>query len=225
MENRACRGAQHERVRLRNGVGQRQIFEFERPDREAHARLVFNDGHFALGAFVPQLAAQESRGKRRDMHRRPQLRPEMRNGADMILMRMGNDDRVEPVPNRFGSGRVRDDDFDSRGHFVAEHYAEIDHDPASGMSVKRTVHADVADSAQRDEQDFVCGGNRQARHETLPLRRWTSSRPRRVRSLSMWSITSVAPANSGARPPVATAVMGSPASCSIRCTTPSIMLT
>jgi hypothetical protein len=50
---------------------------------------------------------------------------------------------------------IRHDDINSRRGVVAEHDAEIDHQPFSGMAIEIEIHPDLAGAAERQEVEAV----------------------------------------------------------------------
>src|SRR5258706_744979 len=148
----------------------------------------------------------------------------MMHCADVILVRMRDHE-----PDQIGlalddEGRIRHHDLDPRYRVVAEGHAEIDHQPLAGIAVEVEVHADLAGAAERHEQQLVRLPHRSAELVLAHarLRSWISSRPRSVISPSTVVIALVAPANSGARPPVAITGSSKSASARMRETIPSI---
>src|SRR5262249_40216240 len=163
----------------------------------------------------------QRRGERRRIDRAAQPRPQIGHSADMVLMAMGEDEPDKVAPPLLDEADVRHDDVDARRTLVAEGDAEIDHQPLAGKTVEAEVHAELAGGAERQEQQLAVRAPRA--HRGAPwLRRWISTRPRMVISGSWRSITGVALAKSGARPPVATTISCSPNSARMRATSPSI---
>src|SRR5207244_12102018 len=99
----------------------------------------------------------------------------------------------------------------------------IDDQPLAAIAVEVEVHADLAGAAERQEikrvgiahRGVVCGEGRGGAHRWV-LWRYMRRSPQRVRSGSTVSIASVAPANKGASPPVATVRIAAPNSFLIR---------
>ena len=91
-------------VRLGDRVGHRDQLEIELPDREPSRHRHFVQRHFVLEPRFRQLGAQHRRGERRGIDRTAQTPPQMGHRADMVLMRMGQHEPVEPV-GAFGDER------------------------------------------------------------------------------------------------------------------------
>jgi hypothetical protein len=184
------------------------------------------DAGFVQQVGFAQFLAQQKGGERRGVERRFQPRPEPRDGADVILMGVGQHDAEDVVGVLLDEAGVRQDNLDAGRGLVAEGHAEIDHDPLAGVrraeAVEIEVHADLVRPAQRQEDELVVRvcGHPAAR---WGLRRWISSRPRMVRSWSKWSMALVAPSNSEATPPVPITVRGLGHSVLMRATSPSII--
>src|SRR6185295_2699363 len=147
----------------------------------------------------------------RGVDRRLEPRPQVGDGAEMVLVGMSDDDADEVLAALLDESRIGHHDLDARRAVVAEGDAEIDHQPLAGMAVEVEVHADLARAAQREEQQLVVRGNCHPR-----LRCQISSRPRDIRSGSMASNSPISSLNTLARPPVATTFIGSPYSARIR---------
>ena len=97
MQHRAGGGAQHNRVGLGDRMGQGDELEIERTDRKPARHRHDVDPHLVGEPDLDQLCPQHRGGERRRPDRAAQLRPQIRNGADVIFMRVGRDDAEQPV--------------------------------------------------------------------------------------------------------------------------------
>src|SRR3954452_13086881 len=102
---------------------------------------------------------QQAGGERRRVKRAAQPRPQRRNRADMIFVRMRDDEREEIGPNFLDKSNVGVDEIDARQIGPSESETAIDHDPfapAGGAeAIERGVHADLTETAERDKDEFV----------------------------------------------------------------------
>ena len=131
----------------------RKEFDLERSEGGALSRTAGLD-HAGVEPALLQLAAGDLGGEWRRDDGRAQARIQQPYGADVILMRMGDDDRLQPVRLRLDERGVRRHQVDAgRGVHVAECDAAIDHQPAAVLgrsyAVEIHVHADLAGAAER----------------------------------------------------------------------------
>src|SRR4029077_6261573 len=166
---------------------------------------------------LDELAPQHRGGKRRGVDRRLEPRPEIGDGAQVVLMGVGQHDADQIVAPLLDESGVRHHHLDAGHRIVGEADAEIDHQPFAGVAVQIEVHADLAGPAQGEEQELVV---RRDGHALLRLK--ISIRPRAVMSGTICSITEVDPSNTGARPPVEITFIGLPNSALMRATMPSV---
>ena len=206
--------------------------EFERAEREAARERHHRDRRLAREARLLELPPENGGGERGGVDRAAQERPEILDGADVVLVGVGEHDAEQalaPFDDERGVGHHH---LDPRQALVREGDAEIDDHPVVREAVKIEVHADLARPAERDEDELAqcstrahggagSGGIGCGHHFPL-LRRWISQRPHSVSVGSTVSITGLAPSKRGAKPPVATTPIGSPHSARMRATRPSI---
>ena len=101
---------------------------------------------------LDQLGAQQRGGERRRPDRALQLRPEIGDGADMVLVRVRRDDAEQPVAAFDDKGRVGHDHIDpGLVLLLAEGDAAIDDQPLAAIAVEIEVHPDLAGPAERQE--------------------------------------------------------------------------
>src|SRR4029079_5657842 len=119
-------------------------------------------------------------GERRGVDRRLETRPQLDHGADMVLVRVRDDDAGEVGTVFLDEAHVRKDDVDA-GIVLAlgEGDAAVDHQPAARVlraeAVEVGVHADLAETAERQEYEFVAA--RRAARSTLLLAHAPSTFP------------------------------------------------
>ena len=77
----------------------------------------------------------------------------------MILVRMRDDKTDEVLLRLLDKGEVGHDEIRARQVLAGEGKAEIDHQPFARLdrtvAVKRAIHADLAETAERRENEFV----------------------------------------------------------------------
>jgi|GEM_PF-4372596 len=100
--------------------------------------LAFDVGEGELGAVDGDVEVGEDPGE----------------AADVVLVAVGEDDAAD-----FGAvldevGDVRDDDVDAEELFFGEHEAGVDHDDVVAVVECEAVHAELAESAERDYLQF-----------------------------------------------------------------------
>ena len=154
--------------------------ELERLETELAAERDLGDRHLVPEACVDELAAQNGGGERCRIDRRFQPRPQVRHGAEMILVGMRQHDAHQGVSALHDEGRIRHHHLDAGHGTVGEADAEIDHQPLAGRAVEVEVHADLAGPAKGQEQQLVV-----RRNGHRLLRRQISSKPSDIRSGSM----------------------------------------
>ncbi len=180
-----------------------------------------HDGDLVGGQPVLfELQPADGAGETAGIDRRLQPRPQMAERADMVLVGMGDEDRLDPILTLFEPGDVGHDEIDAgRRLHVREGHAEIDDDqplaPLRPVAVDVAVHPDLARSAERQIDQPVCT------HSRSLLYWWIRTRPCMVRSSSTLSNRLNPWSNKGARPPVAMTFIGESRSSRIWRTIPS----
>ena len=119
----------------------------------------------SLGEFRFQHLGGERRGIDRDA---AELRPEIDHRAEMILMRVGEQQAVDVVALVLEEADVGQDDVDAGLGVAAEGDAHVDDQPlaraAAAIAVEIQIHADLAHAAQRQEDEIGSLSIRSARH-------------------------------------------------------------
>ena len=141
--------------RDREGVGDRVVDRDELQVERAEADPVALADHVVHGLLEPvlaQLAVEQGQGQlgadQRDV---PALAQEVRHGADVVLVAVGEDqglDLVEPVPDRL---EVREDQVDAGMVVLGEQHAAVDDEQAAVVLEDGHVATDLAEPAQRDD--------------------------------------------------------------------------
>ena len=158
VQDQAGLGADGERLRFRDGMGHADELQVEGGEAEAGAGLDDGDLDVLKQAGFAELAAQDGGGEGGGVDRAAQLRPEPGDGADVVLVGVG-DDQADQLVAAFGDVcGVGDHDVDFGVFRAAEAHAAIDGEPLAAAAVEVEVHADFARSAEGQKgQVSVCG--------------------------------------------------------------------
>ena len=101
----------------------------------------------------------QSGRKTRHIDGRAQVRPEFSKGADVVLMRVGDDDADQILLCLLDKAQIRHDEIDA-GHLLARKGdAKVNHQPLASVrrpiTVKGAIHADLAQAAERGEHELI----------------------------------------------------------------------
>ena len=94
MQDRAQGGADGNGVGFRDRMGQGDQFQVERTDGKTAAQVNNGDFGFVLKIRFRQLAPEDRGGERRRINRAAQSLPQVRDGAQVVFMGMGQDQTV-----------------------------------------------------------------------------------------------------------------------------------
>lgn len=158
MDDGACRRGDRQRHRLGNRVRDRNGFDLEGADGEFLARPVDRDRYFRRALLALPLGFQQAGAERRHPDRRLQLRPCVEQRAVMVFMRMRDDDAAQIGEVLLDEACVGQHQVDARQAGIGEGHSDIDDNPFARagrpVAVKSEVHADLADAAERHEDEF-----------------------------------------------------------------------
>ena len=161
MEHIASRSAQEDHVAFRDRVRNRHQVHVERPDIEAGALRHLDDGHFGCIGMLLKLALEQVRREFGRIDRRAQARPHLGHRADVILMRVGDEDAGEAFPLFLDEAQIGQHDIHARFGIVGEGDAAVDHQPLPVLgradAVEVDVETDFADSAQGQKHKLGAG--------------------------------------------------------------------
>ena len=157
VENIAIGRVDQQRVALGNRMGERDIADAEGAERETVEMI--DDVEFDLvgNSRLIELVLHQSRGERRRIERHAEVGGEIGHCADVVLMGMGQhhaDQILAPLLDEFEIG---EDQIDPGIFVAAEGHAEIDHQPFAVAAIEIDVHANLARTAERKEQQFLAG--------------------------------------------------------------------
>jgi len=99
-----------------------------------------------LFKFLPHQRQRELRA----VNRHVQITKNVGDRANMIFMRVRQDDGSHHAPVLFQVGNVRDDDIDAQQLLLGKHQSRIDHDDVLATAEGHHVHAELAQPAQRN---------------------------------------------------------------------------
>ena len=145
-------------------MGKRHELQVERAELQFASEGDFMQRHVVEQPVLRQLAAQHGGGERRRIDRAFQPLPQMGDGADMVLVGVGEDEAEQVLLLAFDIERVGHDDFNARLAAIGEGDAQVDRQPFTvrgrTIAVEVEVHADLARAAERQEDEFVVDGGR-----------------------------------------------------------------
>ncbi len=159
VQHRAQRRLDGQAVRLGDRMGHGDEGDVERSQLNAAAQRHLDQLDLVQDSGLAKLLADQEGGEGRGVQRRLHPAPQPAQSADMVLMRVGQDDAADRLA--FQEGGIWHDHIDAGRRQVAEGHAHIDHDPLAvrlgAVAVQIQVHTDFARPAQRQEDEFVVG--------------------------------------------------------------------
>jgi hypothetical protein len=115
--------------------------------------------HLAAPGRLVQLFFQHCQRQPCGMDRRPEPGPHFRNRAEMILVRMGENDAKQVLPLRFDEAQIGKHDVHAGFAVVRKGDAEIDHQPLAAArraeAIEIDIHADLAHPAEGKEDQLI----------------------------------------------------------------------
>ena len=154
MKNHPFGSGDLKRVPFRDRMGQRDIADFKRAQRKRLAVLDNVKLYLLQQIFLFQLFPHQFSGKGGGVNRAFQLWPQVGDGADVVLVAMGQNQPQQVLLAFFYKAQVRENQVDAGQGFSGKAGAEIDHQPFAQETVKIEVHADLARPAQRHKQQI-----------------------------------------------------------------------
>ena len=138
-------------------MGERDVAEAERAEPEIAAHLDDVELDLAGQPLLLELAGDQPGGERSGVERHAEIVGEIGDGADMVLMAVGEHDAEQIGAMLLDEGEIGEDQLDPRIGRIGEGHAEIDHHPFALAAVEIDVHADLARAAEREEEQFFAG--------------------------------------------------------------------
>ena len=130
----------------------------ERPDLELVAGLE-REQRVVVELVLLDLVAEQAAGERRGVDRaRPGTRQDVRQAADVVLVGVGDEERLDVGLALLQVGDVGDDEVDPEHLLVGEHQAAVDDDDVVAVLEHVHVLADLADPAERDDPERSVDG-------------------------------------------------------------------
>src|SRR5271165_368153 len=166
MDGEARRRANRECRALRDRMSDGDEFDVERPDRHALAGPHDLDRNFGCAGLPEAARLRESGSEGRSIDLHAEARPQIGERADMVFVRMGDDDAGEVLSRLLDETDVGHDEIDAGQVVACEGDAEIDHQPLARLrrpiAVERAIHADFAQAPQGREHELavVCHSGR-----------------------------------------------------------------
>ena len=104
-----------------------------------------------VDAVLLELRLDQRQRQRRAVHRAVEERQHVRHGADVILVAVRQDQRLDLAAPRLEVGQVGDDQVDAEQIGVGEHDAGVDEDGRVLPRDGHHVHAELAEAAKRHD--------------------------------------------------------------------------
>src|SRR4051795_11006639 len=101
--------------------------------------------------MLAELDLDESQGQPGSVHRHLEVPQDVRERADMILVTVCDEERLDLAPFLEEVGGIGDDEVDSRHAFFGKHHAAIDDDNAVSVLENGHILTDLTDAAERDD--------------------------------------------------------------------------
>ena len=201
VQHRAGRGPDRHAERIRDRVVDREELARERPELLGLA-LPHLEGE-RLDPVLLQLALDQREGQPgADQRHVRLLAQQVRHRADVVLVAVGEDDRVEVVPAVPQVAEVGQDQVDAGLLGLGEQHAAVDDEQPAAVLEDRHVAADLADAAERDDAQATVGQWRwraELRVRMAHKRRLTERRPAAFRSIRNVAISSSVASTNGGR--------------------------
>ena len=157
VDDDADRRPEGDAHRVGDRVADPERDDAERPDLELVARLE-REHRVVVELVLLDLVAEQAAGERRgvDRHAR-ELRQDVRQGADVVLVGVGDQERLDVGLALLEVGDVGDDEVDPEHLLVGEHQPAVDDDDVVAVLEHVHVLADLADAAERDDSKGKIG--------------------------------------------------------------------
>ena len=154
MDDRPDRRAQGDAHRVRDRVADPERHDVERPDVELVAGVERHE-RVVVELVLLDLVAEEAAGQGAgvDRHAR-ELREHVGQGADVVLVGVGDEERLDLGAVLLEVGDVGDDEVDAEHLLVREHESAVDDDDVVAVLEDVHVLADLPHPAERDDAEW-----------------------------------------------------------------------
>ena len=150
--------------RLRDRVCQRHQLQIEWPDVESASHLHDGDRQLHPVAVLHHFRGEHACRERRSKDRALELRPHVEDSADVVLMRMRQQEPCQRTLFGLDEPKVRQYDIYTRFVLVRERKAKVDHQPLPGFrradAVQIGVHSNFAETAHGHEHELTATAGR-----------------------------------------------------------------
>ncbi len=201
MQDQSSRRTDRHGQGIGDGVVDRQEFELPGPEplRRAGFDLDVHRGDPVLGELAPHEAQGQPRSDERDVGA---LTQQVRHAADVVLVRVREDESLDLIEPTLQGREVREDEVNAWLIVFGEQDPAVDDEQPAGMLEHRHVPADLAEATERDHAQAISGQGRWRPQLGVRVTHLSFTPPAAmsVRSWSTWlSVASVS--GSRTRPP------------------------
>ena len=156
MQNRPRAGVDRDGQRVRDGVVDGEVLALEHAVAAALALFDLDEHRFdaVLAAFGGDQRQGEPRADHRDVGPQPQ---QERDCPDVVLVGVGQHQRLDVVEPVFDVTQVRQDQVDTGLVVGGEHHSTVDDEQPAQVFENRHVAADFVDAAQRGDPQSTRG--------------------------------------------------------------------
>ena len=153
VDDGADRRSKRDAHRVRDRVTDPEGHDLERADVDLVARLE-RDQRIVVELVLLDLVAEQAAGQRRGVDRHAgELGQHVRQCADVVLVGMGDQERLDVGASFLEVGDVGDDQVDPEHLLVREHQAAVDHHDLVAVLEDEHVLADLPHPAERDDSE------------------------------------------------------------------------
>jgi hypothetical protein len=151
VDDRADRRRDRQRHAVGHAVRHPDEFDGQRPDGDGVARLDRLQAIAGADAVLFELRLDQRQGHRRAVHRAVEPLEHMGHGADVILVPVGEDERLHLLAARFDERQIRNDQIHAELVRIRKHHAGVDQNRGVLPGHGHHVHAELAQASQRDD--------------------------------------------------------------------------
>ncbi len=166
VDQHALRRADDHRHAVRHAVGDADELDLERPNREHVARRHRDLAVRRVDAVLLELGLDQRERQRRAVERTVDERQDVGDRADVILVAVGQDQRLDLPAPRLEVRQVRHDEVDPEQVGLREHRAGVDDDGRVPTRDGHRVEAELAEAAERHDINWQDARRRVVHRET-----------------------------------------------------------